>query len=198
MNLFMKIAAMAVVSGGMLTLPARAGITLDIATANPGATTATVKQYVDWTAKTSTTGHSNWSTFTPPGKTAAVKYLTVTGAANSDVAGCYELYTSKFGTTSADTQIWLKDNSGAWISLNDDFGGTNYSHVMVQWLNGANTRGSTQQRIRVAAFSSTFNMDQFYLNTKFVSNDPADCTFNSMGYPVATFNTDGTVGTVFP
>jgi hypothetical protein len=199
MKTLAKISAVAVLAGGLLSQYARAGINFDVATDNPDATTSAMKQYVDWSAKSIVTGHSNWSSFTPPGKTASVKYLTVTGAAAVGMeGGCYDLYTSQAGTLAADTQIWAKDNAGAWFSLNDDFGGTNYSHVMLIWLGGSNTRSSALQRIRVAAYTSTHNSEQFNMTMKFVSNNPADCYQNASGLTVAQFSSDGKMNVITP
>jgi hypothetical protein len=194
-------AGLAALSLGVLAMPVSAGINYEMSDAvQLGAenfTFLSVRTYVDWSSKSTVSGHSNFSTFTPPGKTAAVKYLTLTAFnppsdGNSFNSLCFDVATTKTSsTTNADTEIWVKDVDGIWKVLSDDQDGTTLAHARVFLDPGIDIRSSANQRIRVAAFSSTHNSEQFYIRNTDLGGSMDPCFFDSP-YPNVTFGSNPT------
>jgi hypothetical protein len=201
MKINLKNACLAALSLGMLAAPALAGINIDVANAvpvsNDGVTHLAEKVYVDFSASSTVTGHSNWSTFKFPGQSASVKYFTLTAfnPTNSTNGHCIDVATTGTSSTStSDTQIWVRDDAGVWKSLSNNTNGK-FAHARFHFGPGVDLRASANMRIRVAAVNSTHANDHFYLTLTDLGDSMDPCFFDTV-LPNALFTASSTGASV--
>lgn len=136
--------------------------------------------YVDFAA-TTIAGH-----FAEPtgviGGGAAVKYhffrLITQGTAD---AGCWDISTQHpdfIPAATADTRIWYRNQAGNDQVLNDDFGGTTFSHGKA-YLVGQNALID----FKIAAYSSAHNTAHFKVYVTRTNATEAACTTGNGGTP---------------
>jgi hypothetical protein len=105
------------------------------------------------------------------------------GAPNSGAPECLEVTTLPTTTTlNPDTVIEVYDsNANQWKYINDDFGGTYQSHARI-WFEGSGTRSSL---VRVRAYSSSHNSDDFKITITRRDLTKAACTSGQSSIPWA-------------
>jgi hypothetical protein len=128
--------------------------------------------YVDWSA-TNTLGHSTYNTMSFNGSTP--KYFDYTSYAFSGGnSRCYKLNTRSTVpvSTSADTEILIKNSNGIWVKVADDIQGT-YAEANFWFTAGGNTR--SDPKIRVIAYHSGHNSEAFMFESVWYTNDFIAC-----------------------
>ncbi len=150
--------------------------------------------YVDWSLKSSQTGHSNYDSMDGLSGT-KTKYLNYTHnavfAGQSGFAKCFAISTLEAlpPVANTDTRIIVKNASGVWVNLSDDFTGvgfsTRYAYAQIFFYGAGQTR--TNPQIRVTSYSSGYNKDAFNLNSNFLTTNFNACMDGIAALP-------GTVG----
>jgi hypothetical protein len=96
---------------------------------------------------------------------------------------CLELVTypgNSWGTPNPDTVIEVSDTSGNWQRISDDYGGTLQSHARI-WIAPVTT--TMTAFIRVSAYSSSHNSDDFYVGITRRALNQSDCTSGQSTIP---------------
>lgn len=151
-------------------------------------TTLTQSITVDFSDTTTLANHLNYSTFhwSEHPRSVAVKYIDfdITTAFPSAARGnCFEL--STYGGPDglpADTEILVLNDAGSWVRLSDDYNGGAFSIARLLLSDNIfttqnNVGNQSPTKIRIAAYGTGNNRDQFTVNLKLVGNlSEADCT----------------------
>lgn len=100
---------------------------------------------------------------------------------------CLELTTMPGAWTANPDTVIEVQSSGAWQMVSDDFGGTWQSHARI-WIH---TNSTLTFRLRVRAYSSARNSDDFYIQTIRRDISQAACTSGQSTIPWAEINDSG-------
>jgi hypothetical protein len=161
---------MALVTTLVCSLPAEAAITWNLQPPGTGGW--------DWTLS-----GENW-TFTNSDGPNTPSYKLWGGIAWAPAAGeCIEIATLQgSGTLNPDTRLWIYDH-GTYRSVNDDFGSTLQSKMRL-WI-GYTTGGSLEYYVKVAAYSSAHNSEDYGITTTRRDLSRAACTTGQTTIPWA-------------
>lgn len=129
----------------------------------------------DWTYNTETNFAQSWDGTDGSGN----KYLQFQGIVTSPNGHCLELETTQKTTANPDTRIWVY-NGSTYLSVNDDYNGTNQSKARF-WVS---TTGALDYVIHVRAFNTASNSMDFRLKVTRRDITEAACTTGS-GLPWA-------------
>lgn len=169
----LKLGAACVLALGV-SAHAQSGTIID----NFGSTDTRMGWYVDF-ASTTTSDHFSEPTTTLAGSVVKYHIFRVITQSTSDAA-CFDIATAHpdfVPAATADTRIWFfNQNTSTDQVLNDDFGGTLFSHGRI-WLSGSNPFVD----LKIAAYSPTWNTAHFKVYVDRLPLTEAACTTGNGG-----------------
>jgi hypothetical protein len=122
---------------------------------------------IDFDAQSTSAGHVNWSTWTPPGSTPGTRYVDLTlNAKLSGEGQCYEFrIEASSAVANPDLQLWTADGR----SIDDDGPNLDRKPNAKMWI-------TSPYKVRVSAYSTGSNSVDFGIsNFCYIATTSAQC-----------------------
>jgi len=181
MTRFLRLGISAVVL--MTAATSLAKVTWDLQPSGTGTYDWTLRQHWFFDEQGATDAYGGGCTAMAPCSFHSLANVVSWGGPGMAAPECLELTTypgNPWDTPNPDTVIEVSDQNNAWQMVNDDYGGTWQSHARV-WIEPIRT--TMTAKLRVRAYSSAHNSDDFYVGITRRDLTKSQCTSGQSTIP---------------